>query len=131
MRRGVLVGLVGLLAVLAACGGGSSSSGGGGSAGNQPAGSTKVTMTDYKFTPADINVKSGKVTLFLVNGGAVSHDMVLMSSDGSKSLGRSELIQPGDSGALTVDNLPAGSYRFICDQPGHEAQGMKGTLTAS
>jgi uncharacterized cupredoxin-like copper-binding protein len=128
MRRGVLVGLVGLLAVLAACGG--SSSGGGGSAGNQPAGSTKVTMTDYKFTPADISVKSGKVTLFLVNSGSVSHDMVVMNADG-KSMGRSDLIQPGDSNTFTIENLAAGSYKVICDQPGHLENGMKGTLTAT
>jgi uncharacterized cupredoxin-like copper-binding protein len=123
----VLVGFVGLLAVLAACGGGSS---GGGSAGNQPAGSTKVTMTDYKFTPADINVKSGKVTLFLVNSGAVSHDMVVTGADG-KSVGRSDLIQPGDSNTFTIADLPAGSYKVICDQPGHLENGMKGTLTAT
>jgi uncharacterized cupredoxin-like copper-binding protein len=127
MRSGVLAGLVGILFGLAACGGG----GGGGSAGNQPAGSTKVTMSDYKFAPADLTVKSGKVTFLLVNTGSVSHDMVVMSADGSKSIGRSELIQPGDSGVLTVDNLPAGSYKIICDQPGHESLGMKGTLTAS
>jgi uncharacterized cupredoxin-like copper-binding protein len=71
------------------------------------------------------------VTLFLVNTGTVSHDMVVMTSDASKTMGRSELIQPGDSGVLTVDNLPAGSYHFICDQPGHETLGMKGTLTVS
>jgi uncharacterized cupredoxin-like copper-binding protein len=32
---------------------------------------------------------------------------------------------------LTLDNLSAGSYKFICDQPGHETLGMKGTLTVS
>jgi uncharacterized cupredoxin-like copper-binding protein len=132
MRRGVLVGLVSIVLVLAAaCGGGSGGGGSSGSSGNQPAGSTKITMSDYKFAPTDATVKSGKVTLFLVNTGTVSHDMVLMSSDGSKTMGRSELIQPGDSGLLTVDNLPAGSYHFICDQPGHETLGMKGTRTVS
>jgi uncharacterized cupredoxin-like copper-binding protein len=129
MRRGVLVGLVGIVLGLAACGGGSG--GGGGSSGGQSAGSTKITMSDYKFAPANPTVKSGKVTLFLVNTGSVSHDMVVMSSDGSKSVGRSELIQAGDSGVLTIDNLPAGTYQFICDQPGHAALGMKGTLTVS
>jgi uncharacterized cupredoxin-like copper-binding protein len=126
MRHGVLAGLVGIVLMVAACGGGG---GGGGSGGGQPAGSTKLTMSDYKFAPASPTVKPGKVTFFLVNTGSVSHDMVVMSADGSKSLGRSELIQPGDSGVLTVDNLPAGTYKIICDQPGHESLGMKGTLT--
>jgi uncharacterized cupredoxin-like copper-binding protein len=57
--------------------------------------------------------------------------MVVMSSDGSKTLGRSELVQPGNSTVLTIDDLPAGSYKVICDQPGHADQGMKGTITAS
>jgi uncharacterized cupredoxin-like copper-binding protein len=112
MRRGLLFAVAGLMLSLAACGGG----GGGGASGG---------------VPADIQVKSGKASFFLVNSGSVSHDMVVMSSDGSKTLGRSELVQPGNSGVLTIDNLPAGSYSVICDQPGHAGLGMKGTLTAS
>jgi uncharacterized cupredoxin-like copper-binding protein len=109
-----------------ACGG----SGGGGGGSSQPAGSTKVTMTDFKFDPSDLKVKSGKVSFLLVNNGGVSHDLVVTSSDG-KTVARSELVQPGNSTVLTVDNLAAGDYKFICDQPGHADQGMKGTLTAS
>jgi uncharacterized cupredoxin-like copper-binding protein len=124
MRHGVLVAMSALLLGVSACGGG----GGGGS--NQPAGSTKVTMTDFKFDPSDLKVKAGKVSLFLVNNGGVSHDMVVTSSDG-KTVGRSELVQPGNSTVLTVDNLAAGDYKVICDQPGHADQGMKGTITAS
>jgi uncharacterized cupredoxin-like copper-binding protein len=128
MRRGLLVLLAGVTLGLAACGGGG---GGGGASGGAPAGSTKVTMTDYKFNPADINVKAGKANFFLVNSGGVSHDLVVMSADGSKTLGRSELVQPGNSGVLTIDNLPAGNYSVICDQPGHANLGMKATLTAT
>jgi uncharacterized cupredoxin-like copper-binding protein len=111
-----------LLPAAAACGGGGGSS--------QPAGSTKVTMTDYKFAPADLNVKSGKAVFFLINNGSVSHDMVVLGSDGKRVAG-SELVQPGNSSVFTVDNLPAGSYQVICDQPGHADLGMKGNLTAS
>jgi uncharacterized cupredoxin-like copper-binding protein len=128
MRRGLLVLLAGVALSLAACGG---SSGGGGGSSGAPAGSTKVTMTDYKFNPADLNVKAGKASFFLVNSGGVSHDFVVMSADGSKTLGRSELVQPGNSGVLTIDSLPAGNYSLICDQPGHANLGMKGTLTAT
>jgi uncharacterized cupredoxin-like copper-binding protein len=126
MRHGVLVAMSALLLGLAACGG----SGGSGGGSSQPAGSTKVTMTDFKFSPSDLKVKAGKVSLFLVNNGGVSHDMVVTSSDG-KAVGRSELVQPGNSTVLTVDNLAAGDYMIICDQPGHADQGMKGTITAS
>jgi plastocyanin len=102
----------------------------GGSGSSQPAGSIKVTMSEFKFDPASISTKSGKVTFFLVNSGSVAHDMVVLGPDG-KRLGASDLVQGGNTTVFTIDSLPAGSYQFICDQPGHEQQGMKGTLSVT
>ena len=122
--RALAVALI-AIAMLAGCGGG-----GGGAA--QPAGSIKVTMTEYAFNPSTISVSSGKVVFFLVNAGTISHDMVIRNASGQKVSGAtSELVSAGDSFVFTVTNLPAGSYSFFCDQPGHEASGMKGTLTAT
>jgi plastocyanin len=122
MRRTILLVAIAVLAfsAAAACGGG----GGGG----QPAGSIKVNMTEFKFDPSTIDAPPGKVTFYLVNSGSVAHDLVVIGSDGKKVAG-SELVQAGNTSVLTVDNLTAGSYRIICDQPGHEESGMKGTLT--
>ncbi|HEY4024795.1 MAG TPA: cupredoxin domain-containing protein [Candidatus Dormibacteraeota bacterium] len=96
----------------------------------KPAGSIQVTMTEYRFDPSSISVKPGRATFFLVNSGAVAHDMVVLAPDGRR-LASSELVQGGNSSVFTIDDLPAGSYRIICDQPGHEAAGMKGTLSAA
>jgi plastocyanin len=109
------------LVVAAACGGGGVS---------QPTGSIKVSMSDYKFNPSDISTASGKVVFYLVNSGTVSHDFVIRDGTG-KRVSASELVSAGDSVVFTVDNLPAGSYTIFCDQQGHEALGMKGTLTAT
>ena len=108
-------------AMLAACGG---------SAASQPAGSIKVTMTEFKFDPATISAPSGKVVFFLVNGGTTSHDFVIRDASGARVTG-SELISAGDSNAFTIENLAAGTYTYFCDQPAHESAGMKGTLTAT
>lgn len=108
-----------MLVTAAACGGGG---------GAQPAGSIKVDMTEFKFDPAAISAGSGKVTLYLVNSGKVSHDLVVIGPDG-KRLAGSELVQPGNTSVLTIDKMSTRSYRIICDQPGHEESGMKGTLT--
>ena len=121
MRALVVAGAA--VALLAGCGGGAAT--------GQPAGSTKVSMTEFKFTPGDIQLPAGKVVFYVVNdGNGTSHDMVIRDSSG-KIIGKSELVSAGDSTVLTVDNIAAGTYTIFCDQPGHEASGMKGTLTVT
>ena len=110
-------------AVLAACGGGGGSSG-------QPAGSIKVSMTEFKFDPSSIDATHGKVVFYLVNDGTTSHDMIIADASNNKVAG-SELVSSGDSFVFTVDNLAAGTYVFYCDQPGHRDAGMHGTLTVT
>jgi plastocyanin len=108
------------IALLAACGGGTSTP--------QPAGSFKVTMTEFKFDPSTINAPAGKVVFYLVNAGNnTSHDLIIRDSTGNRVTG-SDLISAGDSSVFTVDNIAAGTYTIFCDQPGHEGSGMKGTL---
>ena len=119
MRFAAAAALALLLWAAAACGG---------SGASQPAGSIKVTMSEFKFDPSSISVKPGKSTFFLVNSGSVAHDMVIEKQDGSR-VASSELVQAGNSSVFTVDNLAAGSYRIVCTQPGHESAGMKGTLS--
>jgi plastocyanin len=112
------------LALLSGCGGGGSTT-------TQPSGSTKVSMTEFKFTPSDISVSAGKVVFFVVNdGNGTSHDLVIRDGTG-KTIAKSELVSSGDSTVLTVDNIAAGTYTIFCDQAGHEASGMKGTLTVT
>jgi plastocyanin len=108
------------VALLAGCGGGSSPA--------QPAGSIKVTMTEFKFDPGDISAPAGKVVFYLVNAGNTSHDLFIRDNTGKKIAG-SDLVSAGDSSVFTADSIAAGNYVIYCDQPGHESSGMKGTLT--
>ena len=88
-------------------------------------------MTEFKFDPSTISAPPGKVVFFLVNGGNnTSHDMIIRDSSNNRIDG-SELISGGDTFVFTVNSIPAGTYTYFCDQTGHEAQGMKGTLTIS
>ena len=121
--RNLAVGLF-AVALLAGCGGG----GGGGS--SQPAGSIQVTMTEFKFDPSTIQHSNGKMVFWLVNSGSTQHDMAIRDSSG-KTIATSELVSAGDTKEFDVSNLAAGSYTFYCTQPGHEASGMKGTLTVT
>jgi len=107
------------VALLSGCGGGGSS---------QPAGSIKVTLTEFKFDPSTISAPSGKVVFYLVNAGTTSHDLIIRDSSNNRIDG-SELISAGDTFVFTVNSISAGTYTYFCDQSGHEAAGMKGTLT--
>ena len=87
------------------------------------------------------HIKPGELTLTLKNEGNLEHNLVLLnnnkhedlelSDDGSMAdeskldiLGKIEGIQPGESGELVIADLPAGTYAFICNTPGHYDQGM-------
>jgi plastocyanin len=108
------------VAVLAACGGGPA----------QPAGSTKVTLSEFKFDPSSVTVTHGKVVFWLINSGNVAHDLAIRDSSNNR-IAASELVSAGDSKEFDVANLAAGSYVIFCTQPGHEGSGMKGTLTVT
>ena len=116
--RSIALALV-AVAVLAGCGGSSPS---------RPAGSIQVSLSEFKFEPDALSAPSGKVVFFLVNSGNVAHDMVIRDSSNNR-VAASELVSAGDSFVFTVDGIKAGKYTIVCDQQGHEASGMKGTLT--
>ena len=88
-------------------------------------------MTEFKFDPSTISLPAGKVVFYLVNAGnGTSHNMIIRDSSNKKIAG-SELVSAGDQSVFTVDSIAAGTYTIFCDQPGHEASGMKGTLTVT
>jgi plastocyanin len=70
--------------------------------------------------------KAGPVTIDFTNQSPVGHDVHVSDSSG-KDLGGTDIIT-GTSTSATV-NLKSGKYTFFCSVPGHEAAGMKGTLT--
>jgi plastocyanin len=76
-----------------------------------------------KFDPAKLSAPAGDITLDLTNDSAVPHNIAV---DGAE--GVSDTIQDGGTAELTV-NLPAGTYEYYCDVPGHRQAGMVGTLT--
>ena len=39
-------------------------------------------------------------------------------------LGKIEGLKPGESGQIVISDLPAGTYAFICNTPGHYTEGM-------
>ena len=70
-------------------------------------------------------IHAGKITFDVQNVGKLPHDLAIKET-GDKT----ELIQPGGSAQLSV-TLKPGTYTLYCTVPGHEAAGMKVSITVS
>ena len=78
-----------------------------------------------KFLASSASATPGKVTLRMKNASSVPHDIGVRGS-GVSQVG--PVVSNGGLSTVTV-TLKPGSYTFYCSVDGHEAAGMKGTLT--
>jgi plastocyanin len=118
MRLIVGVALTATAALLAGCGDADDEGGGGGGDG------LPVSMTEFAYDPNPIVLPSGETKLDVVNDGQVAHDLVI----GELGKGTIELA-PGERQVLDLSDQPAGTYRVVCDLPGHIEAGMVSELT--
>jgi plastocyanin len=143
MRWMTLLAVTAVLA-LAGCGGsdekssGSSSSnssdssggGGGETASSSGGGETLKLAADksaLKFDKSSLTAKAGKVTLEMSNPSQLPH-AVAIKGNGVDVDGKT--VGNGETSTASTDLKP-GTYTFYCPVPGHEAAGMKGTLTVN
>jgi plastocyanin len=86
-----------------------------------PAG-VAISMVEYAFAPSDAVAAPGEALRF-TNDGAIDHNYLVVD------LGKGIELVPGDEGTLTLpDDASPGTYRVVCDLPGHTEAGMVGTL---
>jgi plastocyanin len=78
------------------------------------------------YDTKQLNGAAGKVTIELANPSAVTHDVCIDSPSGQE-IGCSQTISDGSTSLS--EELKPGDYTFFCSVDGHEAAGMKGTLT--
>ena len=88
-------------------------------------------MFDIYFNPNTATIPSDKaVDVALKNSGVTDHNFSVTDhgNAGLKNLNISVTLKPGESGSASL-NAPEGVYYFFCNQPGHEAAGMRGYIT--
>ncbi len=78
------------------------------------------------YDTKQLSGKAGKVTIEFTNPSPLSHDVCLAGPSGQE-IGCSQTISQGS--ASLSEQLKPGDYTFFCSVDGHEAAGMKGTLT--
>jgi plastocyanin len=126
MRRTILclAGALALAVPLAACGGDDSTTTTTAASGaGTPSSLTVHALDQLKFDKTAYTAKAGTIDVSYVNDGTIAHTLLVQGVKGF------ELKVPGqDKGSV---DLKAGTYTLYCDLPGHEAAGMKATLTVS
>jgi plastocyanin len=108
-------------------GGGDTSSGGGGASGGQVV-EIDVAESGLAYEESTATATAGHVVIKSMNPQGTGHDIAL-KGDGVDEKG--EVVTDGGISTIDIADLKAGTYTFYCSVPGHEAAGMKGTLTVS
>ena len=123
---------------------GESSSGGGGGYGSSSSAATTsgtsggaiktvlIKETEFKLSPSSVTLsKPGTYTFKAENKGSTQHSLEI-EGKGVKSEGGEggeanlkQVLNPGQSGVLTVTFLRPGTYEMYCPVDGHEQEGMK------
>lgn len=108
-------------------------------------GQATVRATEFKFSASAIDAPAGKVKITLDNAGSIEHELVLLRSSAAPgslkvaaagrvseaaSVGEVSEIKRGVSRSTTFDLKP-GRYVYVCNIPGHYAQGMRGALVVT
>ena len=108
-----------------------------------------ATEVDFSITLDESSAAAGDLTFDVTNDAEQTHEFVIFKTDlaedalptddegnvdeegeGVELIDEIEDIEAGSTQSLTV-TLDAGSYVFICNLPGHYAQGMHTSFTAS
>jgi plastocyanin len=76
------------------------------------------------FLSTKATAGAGQVTVKMPNKSALGHDIGLKGVPGAQG----KVVPQGGTSTFTV-SLKPGKYTYFCSVPGHEAAGMKGTLT--
>jgi plastocyanin len=131
--RGRWIAGAAVVAVLAgACGGGSSggaeTSGGGTPASGGQTVEIDVASSGFAYEESTATASAGHVVIKSMNPQGTGHDIALKGNGVDE---KGDVVQDGGVSTIDIPDLKPGTYTYYCSVPGHEAAGMKGTLTVS
>jgi len=150
MRKAILLVAAGLALVVSGCGDDDETTAASGTGTTttpadppaNPDTTLAVSMSEFKFAPANPELARGNVEITATNKGNTEHELVLLKTDKDPSklpkdgngvsekdsVGEIPETPPGQDGSHTF-NLKPGKYVMVCNIPGHYDAGMYGTLT--
>jgi glucose/arabinose dehydrogenase/plastocyanin len=85
--------------------------------------SVTIEAVDIAWNPNQATIPANTDVMVTVTSSGASLHTFVVEAQGIKLE-----LAPGETKEVVI-NVPAGTYQFICDVPGHAAAGMVGTLT--
>jgi uncharacterized cupredoxin-like copper-binding protein len=87
-----------------------------------------VASSGFAYAETTATAAAGHVVIKSMNPQSTGHDISLKGNGVDE---HGDVVQDGGVSTIDIADLKAGTYTFYCSVPGHEAAGMKGTLTVS
>lgn len=83
-----------------------------------------VSMVEMAFVPSAMFARPGQEVI-VTNDGTVPHSLLVVG------LGKGVELGPGGTAAFRLPDDAEGTFKVICDLPGHQEAGMVGTIEVS
>ena len=97
----------------------------------------RLRLGEYRSMPQNVRVLSGRLRIVATNVGRLTHNVKIVRQDESdleapaEEIGGTRTTQPGESAAVTFEDLEPGEYRLACTIANHDDLGQYGTLTVT
>lgn len=97
----------------------------------------RLRLDEYRVMPQDVRVDPGRLRIVATNVGRLTHNVKIVRQDPDdleapdKEVGGTRSTQPGESAAVTFEDLEPGEYRLACTIANHDDLGQYGTLVVS
>ena len=94
----------------------------------------RLTLDEYRILPQDVRVTAGRLRIVATNQGRLTHNVKIVRQDSSdleapvEEVAGTRSTQPGESTAVTIEDLEPGEYRLACTIANHDDLGQYGTL---
>ena len=97
----------------------------------------RLRLDEYRIMPQDVRVEAGRLRIVATNVGRLTHNVKIVRQDEDDleapvaEIGGTRSTQPGESAAVTFEDLEPGDYRLACTIANHDDLGQYGTLVVS
>jgi uncharacterized cupredoxin-like copper-binding protein len=88
-----------------------------------------IKESEFKLSPSSVTLsKPGTYTFKAENKGSSQHSLEIEGKGVKGEAQLEQVLDPGQSGVLTVSFQKSGTYEMYCPVDGHEQEGMKGEV---